>query len=571
MTRRRIAFLCLAAFVLAALVPWTIRSEHVVSALARQIKQSYGVALASNGKLTFTLLPVPQLVLSSVHLVSADGAVEAQAAQLRTQLRLLPLLEGRLRLHKVWLAQSRIFLTLGEEPAPSVSGTLARLRGLLGTEPGSRWAPRIDRFIVTEAEVNLRNASGHDLARLQRASLMLSSPEPGGEVDLTVSAEWNGEAMIASLDGFDLDAFRQGRPGRVVGEAAGRTGRLSLDGNVTWADGPSFAGKVRGQTPSLSRLCGWTGLGMDLATVERTASIEADGTIDLAKMELPRATLELGRDRLDGAVSLQFGARAKLQATLAGNSLDLGWLGDVVDPRGGDRLRADYDVRVSATSLALGSLRLREAAVSVQSTARGVEVSLARASFAGGSLRGRVSAALDGEARDIRALGWANGIDLERALGETAGTRGVSGTASGQFSVEIAGKRGAPFARHIRGRGSVQARDGELAGIIAGDGAARAPQGSLASELRSGKVRFGQASIALDFGEGRAEIGSGSIETATGRSSVSGRVDLETMTASLRLALQAQGASPLPSPVFLDLSGPLRRLTLGAMAPNGAP
>lgn len=463
MTRRRLALLgSLACTLLVAIVPWTVSSERVVGALARQITQSYGIALASNGRVTLSLLPLPQLVLSGVRLESLDGRVEVEAQELRAQLRLLPLLQGHLRLRKLWLARSGITVTLPEEPAPTVTGTVVMLRGLLGTESASGWAPRIDRFILTDAEIDLRDAAGREIARLGRASLDLNSPKPDGRLGLTVAAQWNGEAVLASLGGLNLVATRDGLPQDIEAEIVGGIGRLSLEGKLTWSDKPLFAGAFKAQAVSIARLARWSGLGSDLRDVERSMTISADGSLDLDKLQWPRASIELGRDRLDGALALEFGAMPQVRATLAADDLDLGWLGGPIDPGGGRRIAANYDVRLSASRLTLGPLRLREAAMSVQGTPRGIEVSLGRAAFAGGTLRGRVSAGLEGEARDIRALAWMEGVDLEKALSDLSIARFVSGTGSGQLNLEIAGDRADGLASQARGRGSIQTRDGEL-------------------------------------------------------------------------------------------------------------
>lgn len=549
-----------------ALVPWTIRSERVVAALGRQIAQAYGIDLTSNGRLTLTLLPLPQLVLSGVRLLSRDGTVEVEADELRTQLRLLPLLQARLRLHKLWLAKSSIAVTIAEEPGPTVAGSLTRLRSLLGAQHGSRWVPRIDRFILTEADIGVRDRAGRELARLWNASLVLNSPEPDGDLDFTGSARWNGETAILSLSGVSLAAVRDGLAHPIQATFSGPLGRLSLDGRLTWSERPAFSGSWKGNTISLARLARWTGLGADLRDVDRTASVTGEGALDLDKLQWPRAAIEIGRDRLDGALGVQFGERPQIRATVAADDLDLGWLGRLVDPKGDERLDADYDVRLSASALSLGPLRLRDAALSMQSTARGIEVSLGRAVFAGGSLRGRVSANLDGEGRDMRALAWIDAVDLERALVDISSIRAASGSATGQLSLDITGERGGELLPHIHGRGTLQTRDGEFA-LAAFSEAKRDAQAMRPPDWRANRVRFNQTVFGFEFRDGRAEVNNGVIETSGTRATLGGSIDLGTRDAALRLAVQPTIPARASTPLILELKGPLRRLILGAIGP----
>ena len=570
MTRHRIALLCLLAGALvAALVPWTVRSDRVVSALSRQIRQGYGIALASNGQLTFTLLPMPQLVLSDVRLASADGAVRVEAEELRTQLRLLSLLRARLRLSKAWLAGGRVTVTLPEGAAPGVGGALERMRRWFSPESDSRWVPRIDRFLLTDGDVTIRDREGRALARLARASLVLNSPEPDGDFDIRASAEWNGEAVIVSLTGLNLAALRDGRPQTIAADATGRIVHASLEGRLTFSDRPHLVGSLKGRTESLARLSRWSGLLSDVARTTGPGSVSGQVSLDPDGIQLPRTSVEIGPNRFDGAAAMQFGPRPQVRATIAGETVDLGWLGRVVDPKESERLGADYDVRLSASELAFGALRLQDAALSVQSNAHGIELSLGRAAFAGGALRGRISAALDGEGRDIRMTGWADGIDLARALADLAGLRGVTGTAGGQAALDITGDRSGSLASQLRGRGTIQARNGEFAGAAIAEAAKRQTHDAVPSDWRSGRASFNEARATIAFERGQARLSDGVVETAGASAQLTGSVDLATLNAALRITSRAT-AAPTAPPVTIDLDGPLRRLGVSGASASPA-
>src|SRR5918995_1197772 len=100
MSRRTIFALALACLALAAVAvaPWTVTTSGLTSSVARQLRSLYGLELTVRGRSTVAFLPVPRLKFEEVSLATLGTPPMVEAAQLRGEFRLLPLLVGKLEL-----------------------------------------------------------------------------------------------------------------------------------------------------------------------------------------------------------------------------------------------------------------------------------------------------------------------------------------------------------------------------------------------------------------------------------------------------------------------------------------
>lgn len=568
MSRRAIALFCLVAAVLAvAILPWPIASAVLREAVARQIRTEYGLRLGVQGGVTLALLPVPRLKFADISLSTDDRSATLTANQLKAELRVVPLLTGRLRIAQLSVAGAKADVRLdagGARLAKLMADYNARLGSGLG------WETRIDRLVVTGSELTIRDETGRTTAEIRALSGLVRWPDPSGEIDLQVSGTWRDEPVAVTLTGLTPRHLSSGKPDEVEVRVASRLARASLSGSLTWQDAPRFEGQMELQSPSLAALTQWTGMGRDLRDFDRTLTLSGLGRFGPDGIEWPRALLDLGGTRLDGALGYRFDtARPQLRATLAGEDIDLGWIVPIADPSRSEPPRFDYDVRLSATALKLGPVQLRDAAAAVLVNSERLEVSLARATVAGGAIRGRLVALLDTDARDIKGHLALDKVDIETLLGSWSAQRGITGTLTSQATFDIAGDRLPEVAQQLKGRVTLAARDGEIAGISLGDGPRRpeARSGSVATTWRGGKTKFGSASVTLDVANGSAEIAEGVVETATTHTALSGSVSLTRGILALRTATRPTGAgsdAPGKPPVLLDIRGPLARPTVAA-------
>src|SRR3954463_7814555 len=91
-----------------AVAPWTTSSAPLRAAIARQLRETYGLELTVAGRSTIALLPVPRLKFEDVALATSEGAPLVRGGQLRGEFSVLSLLTGRIELSDLSLHVSRI-------------------------------------------------------------------------------------------------------------------------------------------------------------------------------------------------------------------------------------------------------------------------------------------------------------------------------------------------------------------------------------------------------------------------------------------------------------------------------
>ncbi|WP_375458742.1 AsmA family protein [uncultured Enterovirga sp.] len=571
MSRRSVALCLLAVMALVlALIPWEISSDRLRSAVARQIRNEFGLELGMQGRATLVFLPVPRLKIQGVTLADEAGAFSA-VGQFNGDLRLLSFLTARVRFSDVRIVRARIQVALDGAGRNAWTAGLDRLRErLTGGDPGPS---RVDRIIVTDSELALVHPGDGQVTEWRRLNATIRWPEAGGDVDLSASGLWKGELVSVALSGLTPSLLLGGASDRLDIRATSRLGRVNLLGSVTLGPTPHYAGLLAIQTPSLGSLARWTGLGLDLQDLDQPAGLSGDARLDSAGVEWPKAVLDLGRDRLDGSLAYRVdGERPKLRATLAGGDLDLGWVMPVANPTRATAPRGDYDVRLSASGMRMGDLRLGDLAAGILVSGERLEVSVARATLAGGSVKGRLSAALDGEGRDMRGQVSIDKVDLESLLSKTAPGRGISGTIGGQATFEALGESQADLSRHLRGRVMLVARDGEISGIALNEAAKRVDVRRAAGatpDWRGGRTRFGEAQLHLNFADGVAEITDGRVQTITTQTRVRGRISLSDGALALQATTRLVDPPATERPfLVLDVRGPIEKPVVSSRAPE---
>src|SRR5690349_4753494 len=176
-----IALLSLAVLGTAA-SPWTLRSGGMSAELTRHVKDKYGLDLTVRGRSTFAVLPIPRVKFEDVTLLFPDQALKAEGGTLRGELRLLPLLAGRIELSDFDLSESRI------------TGSFKALQSV-------RWAEVLKnrtsetyarRLIVSKSTLRWTDLKEANLDQLNLIVRWADAAEP---MSMTGSALWRDEAV----------------------------------------------------------------------------------------------------------------------------------------------------------------------------------------------------------------------------------------------------------------------------------------------------------------------------------------------------------------------------------------
>jgi uncharacterized protein involved in outer membrane biogenesis len=366
-----------------ALVPWTVSSRHLRDEIVQQITRTTGVAAVTGGEASFALLPTPRIKLESVRFGAPGQGPVLEVAVVRGDLRLLPLLAGRLELVDLALAGPVLRLGTDWPEGTSALVQVAHAAEMLFATPASRGrvgqisvsGGRIEQVspqgtattIVSDLEGQLTartaparpvpaptgaapadspSSSGADLrATASSATTPSAAKRPAEGVpaetsapmaapvtaatlaaatttDLSGSFRWRGMAVEIAASGLDPAGYVASRQTPIKLSVSSPLLTARLEGA---ASGPQLQidGDLRAASPDLVALGGW--LGFDPPWTG-TGSVDVDGNVRLNadSLALSGAQIRLDGQRLDGSLLTRLdGGRLSLSGTLASSKLDL--------------------------------------------------------------------------------------------------------------------------------------------------------------------------------------------------------------------------------------------------------
>jgi len=552
MRRRTVFLVAVLALVLlaAAIAPWTLTGGGVAANVAGYLREGYGLDLQVRGRTTLAVLPVPRVKFEDVRLSSADGAVAIEGGTIRGELRLLPLLVGRVELSDVALSGSRVTLS-GDWTRWLAAASLPRpelmLRRLVLTGSSLRWpAGSLD-------DMNL-----------------VVSWAAGPRIDMAGSLSWQRERVELTRATVHPASLNAGHPSAFALALAAPSSRISVSGEVVMGSDPQVTGTSRIEIRSAGDFARWSGIELPLASVVPSVVVQGEFSADRHRLSWPSVVVTLGTDRLDGTLGLRFhDGRPGLTGTLAADRLNLsdvlapllhartagGWNGDAVslDPVTG----GDLDLRLSAAEATVGRLTLDDMAASILVRPGRVEASMSRAGLSEGTLKGRLTLSHDGGTVDVRAHGGFDRVDLGRLLPSVGSPRWIAGQASGQFTLDGSGSTISDIVRQTSGRATMTVRRGELVGVGLNDVVKRVEKRPLAAsmEWRGGRTPFEVAHVNLLVRGGIGEITEGSLLAPSLRTTLHGHVSLFDGAVALRADVDPT-PSPSTSPLIVfDVTG----------------
>jgi AsmA protein len=572
MRRRTIVVLLVSGAVgfAGAVVPWTLSTDVLRSAMSAQLKSNYGLELSVAGRSTITFLPVPRLAFENVTLTTSEGKPVVRNGFFRGELRVLPLLAARLELSELSLSDAAISVDIDRDERPSLQVAIAGLR--------DRFAPRdaashIQRIVLKRAELRLVDRRTHDEAVVHGIELVANWPHAESPLDVAGSLTWRGET-IDFAGSVRPSAVFAGRSSPFKVQARAPLARFSWSGDWSWPDVPRFAGRSVFETRSFHDFCRWSGLDLPLARAVQAFALDSEMVLEGAHLSWPTARLNLAGDRLQGALSLRSeGGRRTITGTLAADRLDLTGLAasfaQAPSAAGGassnaiDLHRAggtDLDLRLSATTARIGPVRMEDLAANVSMKPGRHEASIGRVSINKGVAKGRATLTRAAEGVEVKGQGSFDRLDLASLLGDLGAPRWIGGSAQGQFTFEGAGDTAAEVVRRLHGRAGVTLRQGELVGMALNDVVRRTDaRGASAPAGRGGRTPFDEAYLNLTVTDGTAEIIDGGLMSAGLRATLQGRASLSDHVVAAKANVEGAGVA---GGIVLDITGPWDRLAI---------
>ncbi|MCB8819811.1 AsmA family protein [Microvirga rosea] len=561
MSRRVVFLIALAVLVLlgAASAPWTLTPGGLSAAVTEHLRDRYGLELAVGGRSTFALLPTPRVKFEGVTLSVPTQSLKADKATLRGELRILPLLFGRIELGEVALSDA------------SVTASANALRSL---DWSGFFKDRENETYARRLVIATSSVQWSDLpeAELRDVNILVNWSDAEDPLYAVGSAVWRGEKVMVDQVSFDPLRLASNELSPLALSLSAGFGRIAFQGEAQFGADPRFTGQSLISTTSLRDFVRWSGLSLPFGPLTQAISIEGDLSINRRRISWPSVAVTLGADKLDGTLSVRLDMdRPVIAGTLAAGAINLS---DFVQPltqtRAGsgawsDELinlsqvtGSDLDLRLSASKAQLGRVRLGDMAASILVRPGRIEASLGRADFHDGTLKGRLALIAQESSIDVKSQGVFDGVNIATFLSDIGQPRWITGIAQGQFAFEGSGATPAEVMRQSQGRSSVTVKQGELVGIALNDALKRAEKRPLSASLswKGGRTPFDQAQAQLTVNDGVGELVEARLNAPSVSTSLHGRVSLAERSLQVKAEVSPMTPSPSLAPALVfDVSG----------------
>ncbi len=564
---RRVAFLtALIALALigAAAAPWTFRENGLSSALADHMKERYGLDLTVKGRSTFAVLPIPRVKFEDVTVRFPDRTLQAEGGILRGEIRIMPLLFGRIELSDFDLSDSRITASARALQAVNWSSAVkSRSRTL-----------HARRLILNRTSIHWTDLKDADLEVEELVIRWVGENEP-----LTAygNATWRGERVFLTEASIYPDRLVSGSISPFRLGISAPAARVSLQGEAQLGRNPGLTGESSIEARSVRDFTRWTGVKLPFGSLIQALSVKGDFSMDHRRLSWPSVSVKLGEDELEGTLAVRLDTeRPVITGTLAAEGLDLT---DLFAPFAQARTSSgswseesldlarvtgsDLDLRLSAASARLGKLRVEDMAASVLVRPGEIEASIGRADFHDGSLKGRLSLMSANGMTEFKSQGTFTGIEIAPFLSSLGEPRWITGQAQGQFAFEGKGTNPVEVVRRAQGRSTITVRGGELVGIALGDALKRVEKHPLLASLnwKGGRTPFDEAQAQIVVQKGVGEVTEGRLTSADLTAELKGEVLIVDRTLNLKAKVSSAG-SPSAAAIAFDIDGGWDNITV---------
>ena len=570
--------LALVALLIVGMAPWTVSRGALRDSISAQIRSAAGVYVFPRGEAHLSLLPRPRVKLDDLAMVDANGALVVEASSMSGDIRLLPLLAGRLEVAEIALTEPRIVIDVDRAPLTTAGAAVRAAEApKTGAEAEKTTAARLGVLALTNGTVTLRRG-GEAIATAEHINARLDWRTVGAPAALTADLDWRGKRQQFVLWVSQPVALLRGGLSPVTLEARNAETTLTMTGKGNIAVKPRFDGHLQLATTAAADLAASLGLMVELPAVLDTASLDGDLVATPASVAMTNMRLVTGDETFEGTLALQSvsGGRPLLAGTLATQAVSLRPYFETApalltaDGRAGAQPfdatthgGLDLDIRLSAGKLRYGRLQASDAALSLMAKDGRFEASIADASAYGGALKARavVAAGETGGPADLQATIAMRGVDWAAVDRDLSGQGRLTGTADVSASLQASGDSVQRMARSLSGQARINLRNGDLGGLDVPGTLARLDKRPLAAaiDLGSGRTRFDSAQLPFEISNGNAVVTDGTIIAPDFAMALAGSVQIPEGQAAMTATVRPAKAAADTAGFVFDVAGPWNR------------
>lgn len=568
--RKRLSHIILLLSGVAALVaiaavvaPWAFSNAALRNEVAGQIRRITGLAAISQGHAVFVVLPEPHISIDDVSFADPSGALRINARYLKGYLRLAPLLAGRIEIASATLGQPTIYVDIDGRPMPPDS-RIGRAADAAPATPEATSADEARLGVVTlvDGNAHLTSKSLASDVLIDAINMTLDWRKPGAAASLTGQARLRGEtATVATWIAKPVELLR-GQQSKIALKIDAPSFSLATEGSLVSMPNWQYAGHIHTAAPSVRELLARADYKVPLPGPFNGFDLTCDAKIAAVGTVLSGLRLQFDGNDFEGTLAFQSSDKIPVvSGTLATNQLSLRpFLSSLPSATGHDgqwnqdlfNLKdlgwADLDLRISATHLLFSHFDIEDAAISLMTNSRRLELNVAEAKAYRGTIKGRATFDLDDNGVGMRLGGVLSGVDVAALSFDAFGWPEFSGSLNGTVNLESMGGSMSDLMHNLDGTAQIDVAQGQLAGIDLDSALRRIDKSPLAllTNIHRGRTAFDHANFGLRFVKGVAEIEDGKLENPHLTLGFGGTVDFGERALDLHAAAMPSVDEPKP-------------------------
>jgi len=500
-----------------------IPADTVRQAVVNEIRAVTGLDPLLRGPVSISMFPAPIVEFSDVALGESVGGETALAVdQLTANLRLMPLLAGRIEIADISLTRPHVAVTVYPDGRTNWSPLIDILARSL--KPNARHDERVLSFSeirINDGVVRVRVPGGDFQEMLEGVEFSLAWPSIARSFGATGHFIWHNETVDASVAIADF-------PGALAGDESGLKFRINagllkaaFDGAMSYEPSFKIDGTLAADAASLREALRWSGnRSLPDGGLGRFA-LKAHAAVNGGTIALSNVNAELDGNVAEGVLSYATTGRQILQGTLAVEKLDLrpyvSTFRLIADnTRNWDRRSLvldwfngwDADLRLSAARVQFAHAELGRTAVAANMRSGRLVVTVGESQAFGGLITGSIAVAKSESGAEVSSQMQFANVDMEKCLGELFGMRRLEGVGNLAFALDSTGLNVQELAGNLAGTVQVTTKQGALSGWNVEQMMRRLQRSPLSAngDFRNGKTAFDRLNIGLRIAQGLATV-----------------------------------------------------------------
>jgi AsmA protein len=533
--------------------------DTVRDAVTGEIKAITGLDPVLRGPVSVSMFPAPTVSFSDVALGEpVAGEIAFATEELTANLRLMPLLAGRIEIADISLTKPHIAVTFGADGRTNWSPLIDTLARAL--KPNAKRDERVLSFSeirINDGVLAVRNPGRNISETLEGVELSLAWPSIAKSFAATGHFTWHAQNVDASLAIADFPGALAGDNSGVKFRATAGPLKAAFDGAMSYEPTLKIDGTLAADAMSLREALRWSGDRSLPAGGLGRFSLKARAAVSGATIALSNLNAELDGNVAEGVLSYATTGRQTLQGTLAVEKLDLrpyiSTLQLIADNRDWDRRSFvldwfngwDADLRLSAAGVQFAHAELGHTAIAANMRSGRLVVTIGESQAFNGVITGNIAIAKADSGAEIKSQMQFTEVNLEKCLGDLFSLRRLEGTGNLSFSVESRGPSMQDLVRNLGGTVQVTAKQGALTGLNVEQLMRRLQRSPLSAngDFRGGRTPFDKLNVGLRITDGIGTIEDVTIEGPSVRLAITGTTSIPERELDLTGTANLIGAS----------------------------